>query len=268
MKRAFFWENFPPHRRTHLTVRQAMNLYLRGGAVIRYSCPDTEGGTDSFEYVCDNQSYDLASLNSSKARLTRQGLRNCVVRPVDFSTLAEQGCAINQSVFIRQQRPGPAHLSRPDLWKRYMNSCRSVPDIEPWGVFVDDKLCAYMMLVLLDGYAYIYHPYSTTESLPHRPMNALVFTILKEFLRRPEVERVSYGLESFVENPTLEQFKIGMGFRKQPIRRKVLINPLARPFVSRAARGVTRWLLPHSPQSLLLHDLMVFSESVRGRRAA
>ncbi|MCU1307198.1 MAG: hypothetical protein JWN45_1893 [Acidobacteriaceae bacterium] len=268
MKRVFFGESAPPHRRVQLTAWQAAKLYLQGAVVIRYTCHDVKERTNSFEYICDDKNYDLGSLKDSKARLTRQGLKNCVVRQVDFGLLAEEGCAINQSVFLRQGRPGLPSLSRPDLWKKYMNLCSSFKDIEAWGAFFQDKLCAYMLLVTVDEYAYIFHPYSTTAFLQYRPMNALVFTVLKQFLKRPGVARVSYGLEPFTNKSTLDQFKVDMGFRRQPICRKILINPLARPVVSRAAQRIAERLLLRAPQSLFLHDLVVFSQAFQERRFA
>jgi hypothetical protein len=265
MKRAFFLESIPPHRRVHLTRWDVARLFFQGAAVLRYTCDDKEGST-SFEYICDDKNYDFTSLDPKARNQTRKGLKHCVVKPIDFDLLAEVGCAINQSVFLRQGRPGPLQLARVDLWKRYMSICSSIKGIDAWGVFVEDKICGFMLTVIIDDYAYAYHPHIMSDSQKYRPMNALLFTVTQQLLTNAGIARVSYGLEPLPVNRSLEHFKLGMGFRKEVLYRSVLINPLARPFLGPTAHWVAQRLRSYLPKSLLLHDLVVFSEAFQQHR--
>jgi hypothetical protein len=265
MKRPFFLESIPPHRCIHLTRWGAAKLFLQGAAVLRYTCDETEGST-SFEYICDDRNYDLSSLDPPARRSTKQGLKQCLVRQIAFSLLAEEGYAINQSVFCRQGRPGPPQLTEKDLWKMYMAKCCSLRNVDAWGAFVEDKLCAFILTVTVDGYAYLYHPHVMIESQKYRPMNALLFTAIQHLFRNASIAKVSYGLETLPDNSSLEHFKLGMGFRKEALHRRVLINPLARPLLGRTAHWIAERLLSHMPKSLLLHDLIVFSEAFQQHR--
>jgi|KBSMisStaDraftv2_1062788.scaffolds.fasta_scaffold00289_18 hypothetical protein len=262
MKRPFFLESIPPHRRIRLTRRGRARLFLHGAAVVRYTCPRGDGST-TCEYICDDRDYDLHSLGHNARNATRQGLNNCVVRQVDFDLLAREGCSINNSVFDRHDRPGPSHLTRDDLWQRYMRLCSRMQDIDAWGVFVEGRLCGFMLVPIIDDYAYTYHPYVMTESLKYRPMNALLFTVTRHLLATSRVSRVSYGLQPIAFKSSLEHFKLSMGFRREPIDRNILISPLARPLLSHSTHRALNYLLRIAPHSLFLHDWRTFSEALQ-----
>jgi hypothetical protein len=261
-KRKFFMESLPQHRRVRLQPGEAARLFLRGTGVIRYTCEESEG-VASFEYVWDDKGYSLDSLHKDAKRNVRKNLESCVVRRIDYKLLAEQGCAINRSALARQGRhTQPAFLTEQNLWKPYMAVCESLPFVEAYGAFVEDRLCAFCLVLLMDDYCYTYHPYASTEYLKHYPMNVLIYSIVRTMLDRPNVSCVSYGLESFASRPTLERFKLAMGCRKRPIGRRVLIHPLARPIFSGPGTWLARRLLRRwKPE--LAEDFRTFSQAVR-----
>ena len=129
------------------------------------------------------------------------------------------------------------------LWRQYLDVCETLPFIEAYGAFIDGKLCAFSLVLLIDGYCYTYHPFASAESLKHYAMSVLIYSIVRKMLDRPDIHCVSYGLESFAPHPTLERFKLAMGCRKRPIGRRVLVNPLARPIFSSPGAWLTGKLL-------------------------
>jgi hypothetical protein len=242
-KRQFFLESMPQHRRVHVSRAEVARLFLRGSAVIRYTCDEAEG-SPSFEYVWDDKNYGLESLHKDAKRNVRKNLDACSVRRVPYDLLRSEGLAINQSVFARQGRRMPkSFLTDDGLWRKYLDVCETLPFVEAYGAFIDDRLCAFSLVLLMDGYCYTYHPFASAESLKHYAMNVLIYSIVRTMLDRPEIQCVSYGLESFVPHPTLERFKLAMGCRKRPIGRRVLINPLARPIFSSPGTWITGKLL-------------------------
>src|SRR5271156_1193582 len=199
-KQRFCLESIPPHKRIQLEPGEARNLFLRGHLVLRYTCEELEG-VQSTEYVCDEANYDLGSLDAKARNKVRQGLKNCTVRLLEFQELKHKGCAINRTVFERQNRMGPVFLRDQRSWERYVERCEETPDIEAYGAFVNGELCAYTLIVPVDDYAYTFHPFAETSSLQFRPMNALIFWVTRQLLHTPGVRRVSYGLESLVSQP-------------------------------------------------------------------
>lgn len=247
-KRQFFLESFPQHRRIHLTRGEATRLFLRGAAVIRYTCDEAEG-TSSFEYVWDDKNFGLESLHKDAKRNVRKNLEMCSVRRIPYEVLRSEGCDINRSVFARQGRHMPvSFLTHDGLWRKYLDVCETLPFVEAYGAFIEDRLCAFSLVLLMDDYCYTYHPFALTESLKHYSMNVLIYSIVKTMLERPQISCVSYGLQSFAPHPTLERFKLAMGCRKRPIGRRVLVNPLARPIFSRPGAWLTaRFLQRFNP---------------------
>jgi hypothetical protein len=261
-KRKFFWESLPQHRRIQLRPGESARLFLRGAGVIRYTC-DLEEGVPSFEYVWDHKNYSLDSLHKDAKRNVRKNLETCIVRRVDYQLLSDHGCAINRSVFARQGRSVPdCFLTNRTLWMRYMTVCESLPFVEAYGAFVEDRLCAFSLVLLMDNYCYTYHPYASTEYLKHYPMNVLIFSIVRTMLDRPEINCVSYGLESFTSRPTLERFKLAMGCRKRPIGRRVLIHPFARPIFSGPGAWLTQRVLQRVKPGLV-EDFATFSRALQ-----
>ena len=261
-KQPCFLESVPPHRRVHLHPAEARQLFLRGYLVLRYTCEESEGAA-SAEYVCDDPHYALETLHPKARNKVRQGLKNCEVRPVEFALLKRKGCAINCSVLQRQGRLGPLYLRDQACWERYISFCEATPDVEAFGAFVGGELRAYTMIVRLDDYAYTYHPFAETTSLPYRPMNALIFWVTQRFLQTPGIRRVSYGLEPLNAQPALEEFKVGMGFRPVRLGRRIVLSPLARPLVSPRAAALVRAIKQRIINTPLLEDYLTFVESYR-----
>ena len=261
-KQRFCLESIPPHRRLHVDAVEARSLFLRGYLVLRYTCEETEG-VRSTEYVCDDPNYALESLEPKARNKVRQGLKNCVVQPLNFDLLKREGCSINRSVFQRQNRNGPAFLREQTRWEEYVSACEKTPDLEAYGAFVGDRLCAYTLIVRVDDYAYTYHPFAETSALPYRPMNALIFVVTQRLLQDPRVRRVSYGLESLNAQPALEEFKSGMGFKGVPIGRRILLSPLARPLVSVQAAALARRIQQHMDGAPFLESYLNFVDGYR-----
>jgi len=261
-KQSFCLESIPPHTRIHLNSAEARNLFLRGYLVLRYTCDESEGAP-SKEYVCEDREYSLESLDAKARNKVRQGLKNCVVRQIEFSELKRNGWAINQSVFQRQGRVGPEFLRDPLHWEQYLANCQKTPEVEAFGAFLGTELCAYTLIVRVEDYAYTYHPFVSTAYLQFRPMNALIFWVTQRLMQTPGVRRVSYGLESLTEHPALEEFKTGMGFQGLPIGRRILLSPLARPLVSGHAVSFMRRVEGRFKGIPYLDSYLAFAEGHR-----
>ena len=261
-KRGFFLESIPPHRRIHIRKEDTTRLLLRGYAALRYSCSESEGRT-SYEYVLSDKDYRLEKQPHKVRSQTRKGLRESEVRRIDFDLLADQGCAINRDVFERQHRVGPPFLADESRWRRYMRACGSLDDLEPWGCFIKGRLCAYLLGVFVDDYAYSFHGFGLAEVLSLNPMNALFTTAFSDFLKRPTVNQVSFGLESFNPMTSLDHFKQCMGFQKKSIGRNVLVNPLLRPLFNSPFEKAAQWFSAFRPLKRPLDDYANFSRALR-----
>lgn len=260
-KRHFFLESAPGHRRIRLQPGEAARLFRRGTAALRYTCYEDEGAP-SFEYVCTDKDFGLASLASDARRRVRRGLEACDVRRADFDLLSREGAAINRDVFARQGRLHRSFLTDDEVWRRYMGVCATLPNIEAYGAFIQQRLIGFSFGVFVDDYCYLFHTHSYSESLKYSPINALTFTVVKSALGRPSVTCVSQGFESFRPQPDVERFKLSMGFHKRAIGRRVLVNPLARPLFSPLGSQAIQTVLGRLKPEVA-DDFSAFVESAR-----
>src|SRR5262249_8301646 len=105
--------------------------------------------------------------------------------------------------------------------------------------------------------------FADASRLQFRPVNALIFWVTQRLLQTTGVRRVSYGLESLAPHPALEEFKAGMGFRAEPIGRKILLNPLAKPLVSVGAVCLARRIGDQFKGISFLENYLAFAEGHR-----
>lgn len=247
----FFLESIPPHKSVSLSKTQLLKLFLKGFAVIRL----TASGNQThivYEYICNNKSFDLSTLHSKARNQTRRGLENCLIRELAVDELRDIGTRINKSVFKRQGRIGSKRFIDEQSWGKYLDTIKRFPEIKCYGAFYNSTLCAYVFIIPVENYCYIYHPMSDNEYLSYYPLNALIYSVTKEIMNNPDISFISYGLESATTLEGLERFKERMGYTKRELHRQVIINPIIIPFVK--AKLVFK-LLKYLQQKIKSHFL-------------
>jgi hypothetical protein len=115
--------------------------------------------------------------------------------------------------------------------------------MEGWGAFVGGDLAAFLLTAELGDCVEFLLARSRSDLLDAYPNNALIFTVAEEMLVKRRVGKITFGLESLEPVGPLDQFKFGMGFRREPIRQRVVFHPLLRTLLRSAAfRAVLhRW---------------------------
>lgn len=124
------------------------------------------------------------------------------------------------------------------------------PDLtnrEIWATMHEDRIAAIAVLWTCGNFVEILSTQSANEYLKDYPNHALFYTILSEFLKRPDIESVSYGLSSVQsesKRESLHQFKLSVGFSAIPVIRHIEVNPAYKPFVNKVSlsfvKAVTR----------------------------
>ena len=265
-KRRHLWESAPAHRRVHLSADETAALFRLGAIAIRYTCNEDEG-TPTSQYIWNDKNFGLESLHKDARRNVRKNVEVCKFQRIDFELLAREGCAINRGVFARQDRQSEEFQTDETKWNAYMKVCQSMPFLEAYGVFIEERLAAYSLVIFCDDYCYTLHPYARSEYFKFYPMNVLIYSMVKTLLERPTVRCVSYGMESYTSRPTLERFKIAMGCRKDPIGRRIVVHPLAKPLFSGAGAWLVeralRWARPS-----VASQFSIFAQAVQGQMPA
>jgi len=227
---------------------------------LRHVAPVDGPGRASYALMVDDRAYDLDQLSGNTRSKIRRGLKHCEIRRVDASFVRARGRAANDETLVRLRFEKDYYP-----WDRYWDAIAATPEVEVWGALREGDLAAYIVVVPVEGCAEILVARSKTEELRHYPNNALVFTAVRDLIRRDDVDRVLFGLESLDMVEGVDQFKESMGFRRVPIRQRIQFSPTADrllrlPMVKSIAASFAR-RRPDSEFWRKVQGLLTFHES-------
>lgn len=223
-----FFKSILPFRPISPNRAEINTLFRQHCAIgLIYYAPQHHVGKHSWFYIRRGKDYDLGCLHPKMRNKVRQGLRNCTVRPITFEYLCHHGMPLNLDTLKRHGRDDPA-FSQPSGWVRLCQAGQHIAGAGAWGAFVGDQLAAYMITFITNGYSNILYQMSRTDLLHSRANNALGFVATQEMLASPGIDSVSYGEESIRDLPGLDEYKIRLGYEKQPVRCLVILHPVIR----------------------------------------
>jgi hypothetical protein len=231
-------QSFPYHARIEPSEDELRQLLRSERALaLRYSTPlSAADGRLSYHGV-RARPYSLEALGANARSTTRRGLKRCRVEPITIERLASDGWELQADTLDRQGRSGS--LARSD-WERLCRAAADLPSFEAWGALVDDQLAATILVATVEGVPSYLYPQSHRRFFADYPNNALAFALTDELLRRPDVERVFYGLHSLDAPPSVDAFKLTMGFTAEPVRQRVCFHPLAAALAAKPTHGLVR----------------------------
>ena len=240
--------SIPYHRLISPSRMELTRVFLASPALmVRFPSFLDSTGKEGGLFLCADRAYDFHSLQPRTRTMTRRGLENCRMEQVDFSFLAEHGHSLNVQTFLRQGRATDSMTEQ--QWRSYCMAASQIAGFEAWCAFVGGQLAAFMVTALVEEYLSILHVGSATQCLPSYPSNALVFTVTKQQLSRPEVGCVSYGLKSLDDTAGLDRFKMHMGFALKPFKECIVLNPLVRPIFFLGGQRLVQWMAERYPKS-------------------
>jgi hypothetical protein len=211
--------SFPTHGVIDPQAAECSELFdlAPSALAFRFIAPLESRGHPSFIWV-RRPDYDLNALSSKSRNQTRRGMESCEVRKIPWDELVSVAGAANADTMKRHGQNGSQSLG-------FDTELAKCPAYEAWGAFADGELAAYVVTLTVENRAHILVQRSVTAHLKLRPNNALVFLVVKELLSRPGVASVGYGLEPLDVLDSLDHFKSGMGFVKEPVCQRILIAP-------------------------------------------
>jgi len=237
----FFYLSAPPHRQYEPTTDDLRDVLRRPPCMgVRFAAPLRGSGKLSYQIVCDDHAYGIETLSANVRSKVRRGLKRCQVGPVPFSVIATAGRRAHQDTLARQGRDGVLAGER---WDRFWAAAGETVGFEGWGAWSGDTLAAFLVSATFDEGVEFLLARSCSDELGAYPNNALIFHVTQEMLQRRGVPEITFGLESLEPVGPLDEFKFGMGFRRRPLRQRVVFHPVLRALLrQRPLRAlVRRW---------------------------
>ncbi len=230
----------PSHRPVALQPGEAADLIRREKlAGLRYIATESEGGRPSFHLVCDTRDYGLDKLSANARSKIRRGLSRNELRRITGKELASIAGKAFVETMERQNRASTAAV---DAWHRMLAAADSEPAIEIWSAWHEGEFACYLIAVLIDDVCEFFQARSASHLLKHYPNNALIYWLTEEMLVRRGLREVTFGIESPEPVEELDTFKLQMGFRKKPVRQKVIFHgALAAAFAVAPVRRLLVW---------------------------
>jgi hypothetical protein len=239
-----FYINFPHCVAVEPDAAELSGFFRRMAFGVRYFAPADGPGRPSYALVCRDKEYNIDRLSSNGRSKVRRGLRRCRVERLEPAYVRAHGRRAEEDM-MRRTRTRPRHA-----WDAYWRAVELSSGVEVWGAFVDDTLAAYTLGGIAGPCAEIWDSRSVTDLLPHYPNNALLYTMVRDLLSRPEIDEVFFGVESVEETGSLVQFKESLGFVRAPVRQRVVLHPvLGAVFHRRPVRRFVEWRAARNPES-------------------
>jgi len=215
---------------------------------IMYRTHQREKGKQGYVYVCSEKPYTIDSLNPKMRNKVRQGLKNCVVREIDFEQLLGEGLSINRDTLKRQKRDDRT-FSQSEKWAEFCKAGAKVKGASAWGAFVNSQLAAYTVTFITGEYSNILYQFSRNDLLHTKANNALSFVMTKELLDHSGIKSVSYGQSSIRGNQLgLDEYKTRLGYQRLHVKYVVNLHPLVDIIITRGlgyrALDITKKLTP------------------------
>ncbi|HVO23194.1 MAG TPA: hypothetical protein VMW56_06145 [Candidatus Margulisiibacteriota bacterium] len=246
----FFFLSAPPQWLYDPGIDELRGILRRPRCLgVRFAAPLQSSGKLSYQIVCDNRAYGLEALSANVRSKVRRGLKRCEVGPVSFPVIASAGRRAHADTLARQGRDGVLSGSK---WDRFWAAAATTSGFEGWGAWSGDVLAAFLVSVTFDEGVEFLLARSCSDELGVYPNNALIFRVAEEMLVQRGVREITFGLESLEPVGPLDQFKFGMGFRRRPLRQRVVFHPLLRALLRQPPLRalIRRWTERHGPEAV------------------
>jgi hypothetical protein len=214
---------------------------------LRYSAPEGSfRAVKSYHIVCRNRSYGLESLTRQSRQNVQSGLSKCAVQEITLDRLAAEGWSLHRDTVERQGRNDDTSES---VWKSRMISAGHYDGFRAWGAFVDGKLAASLFGFQCQDTMILLEHQSLGEFVPMRANHALSYTVTTLLMSNPAIKEIFYTLQSLDAPPSVDEFKLRMGYESISVGQRVAFHPLVSPFLGKRAHRMMLALREKHPKN-------------------
>jgi len=186
---------------------------------------------NSYEFILDTNDYSLDKFQRKVRNRIKKSLQNCTFKRTELNDLIDIGLKINRQTLTRQKRK-EKQLVNKECWCRSIGVLLASKEIKILGAYYSGRLVGYLVAVKIDDKYCIQHAFvDRQDSEQTVPMNGLIYTLVIQIIKEEGSVRISYGLDSIKDLPELNRFKLNMLFKKIPVTRVYVVNPVLVPFI-------------------------------------
>jgi hypothetical protein len=185
------------------------------GATWNYNYDYAENGP-WYRCICDAKCYDESCIESKNVRHNlHRSLKRCTVRQIEYQWLAENGHDVYVKASLRYSNFKPEPRER---FRQRMLDCCNVQGAEAFGVFVGDKLVAYLTLFVCGQRVWGDTAAFDPEYSNAYPMYALYYKVAQYYLNEKGYKEFDRGTRPLVHQTNIDDFLLRLGYRKSYCR--------------------------------------------------
>jgi hypothetical protein len=242
------FQAFPYHWVISPSEEEILNMLNTNRLIaLRYSTPLASScGQVSYHVVYEKSSYPLSSLHKKVRHDIAKGLKYATYEPVPVRRLAFEGWELQHDTLVRQ---GRQNAQTRETWERTCIAAEGIPGFQSWGAIHNGELVATLLSFTQEDTVCIFFQQSKTDHIRFGVNNALTYVFTQESLQRPGIQCIFYGLHSLDAPPTVDQFKIRMGYTAKAVRQRIVFHPNLQPFINPVSYSIIqkiRYLRPNS----------------------
>ncbi len=228
---------FPWHQPIRPSEEELQRLVRTERAIaLRFTAPVTGAqGVVGYDVVLGHADYDLGNVSKTNRQIIPKALARCEIQPIDFERYAREGWLLEVDT---RERQGRAWRGGREAWEKMARAATDLDGFEAWGATVDGRLAASAMLARVDDCVHVLYQQSHREFWPLRVNHAFMFSVARMLVARRGVRLVHYGLQGLDAPPSVDDFKVHLGFVRRPVRHRVVLHPLIAPLVNGATRAL------------------------------
>jgi hypothetical protein len=232
---------FPYHWLISPSQEEIRGLMMSHGIIsVRYSTLlNSSVGKVSYHIILQNP-YNMDVLKSQARNGVKRGLSRCKVEQISFERLATEGWILQRDTLDRQNRLRSMTQAE---WERICLSAADLPGFEAWAAVAKDELAAAVIVCQTDSTWSVPYALSHRRFLNDHVNNALFYSVSTNLLARENVDGIFFTVQSLDAPPTVDDFKLRMGFVARPVRQRVDFHPWLRPLATTTTHKLFSHLL-------------------------
>lgn len=237
MQKGFF-TSIPYHRLINPSDEELDALLKSTGVIgLRYPTAVENYGFDSNLQFCRTVGYSLENLKRQARQQVKKGAMNFTVREIPPEILLNEGLKLVKNTCARQHRHDPKEEI--EYWQKICLAAQNTPGAVTLGVIGEKGLAAFLIVLETTTAIEFIVQCSDEELLSQGPNNLLTFQATRRYLtERQNALPICYGLGSMEETPSLDRYKISMGYELEPIKQGIYIRKDLRWLINPYTLGV------------------------------
>ncbi|MGD9212851.1 MAG: GNAT family N-acetyltransferase [Desulfobacteraceae bacterium] len=185
------------------------------GAIWYYDDNYTDQGP-WYRTACDQSDYDIDLIKSkSFRRKIRKCLKYCQIRLMDLSEMLD---SIYDVYLQASKRYKNLDLISKDEFKTDLSNKLKTHDLKAFGVFCEENLIAYMIVMDFNDCAMGYLAAFDPGYSKHYPMYGLCYFVAKYFVSDRGYKEFNRGTRPLLHETNIDEFLISLGYRKKYCR--------------------------------------------------